>query len=317
MKLLRQRFLGTLHLAFGPLLIQAIRGFFQHRAHKMAAILAFYSILSAAPLFVVLLALADWIWGERLFTPQSLQALDGYLGTESIELLQDAVISSQTPNRAGVAASASTIVLFFSSTLLFSQLRESLATIWNLDQRAGAIRSFLRKRFLALATILLIQPLILVSTAAKSMLAVFRGWIAAALPTPALLWAIVDWLVFWSWFGLLVAMVFRLLSRPRTIAWRDIFPGAAVASFLFLVGNELLALYLSRAAVASIYGAAGALVTMSLWVYYSSMTLLFGAEYTEACTNWKSAARDDATPLPRREIPSPSQGSAVTSDTSP
>lgn len=267
---------------------QAIESSLQDDIINKAAALAFYAILSAAPLLVVLLAIADSLWGREAALAYLMGQLSEYIGPNTTQLLQDAVANSRVDGEIQVATIVSGVFLLFSSTLLFAQLRESLAIIWKIPEPKGAVRIYFKQRGLALLVIVFSGGLLLLTSVASPTLGVIRETLTSPLPTIALL--PVDWLSNWLWFNLLIIVHFRALAGRR-VAWRLVVIMSIVASSLLLLGNKLIALYLSTAAATSAYGTAGSLATLALWVYYCSIAVFFAAEYARV---WVLPSAEDA-----------------------
>jgi membrane protein len=274
------RLLAFLKEAFIVRTALALRRFVSHDALSMSAAVAFYAILSIGPLLVLVLAIADTLWGREAAFQVVLSDLQKHLGESTAATIESAVRNSRIPGEIGIATGIAAGLLLFGSTLLFAQIRESLAVIWKLETPGGFLREYLKQRLLALLAIFAVGILLLVSFVSSSAFTLMRDWFAHFLH-PTVRFAL-DWSISWVWFTLLIAALFQVLTLSSSRIWRRSWLGAATSAFLFLTGKELIALYLSKATVASVYGTAGSLATLALWVYYSTMALFFGAEYAQA-----------------------------------
>jgi len=255
---------------------RAFRAFSAHDTLELAAALAFYTALSLAPLIIVLL----WLLGQLRAGSEAhlLAQVEQLIGVQGREVTQ-AVIDSTTrkPGVASVAGIVSLGTFAFGASGVFSQLQHSLNTIWNVEAKPGlGVRAWLRKRLLSFSMLGLAAFLLLVSLVASAAVAAIAQWApeGVLLQTATL---VVSTLVYAALFG----AVFKLLPDVR-MAWRDVVLGALLTAVLFTVGKTFIGLYVAHYSVGSSYGAAGSLVVVLVWVYFSSAIVLFGAELTEA-----------------------------------
>jgi membrane protein len=192
------------------------------------------------------------------------------------------VAAAQKPAEGTVAAVLGAIALLFGASGVFAQLQDSLNTIWEVQPKPGrGIRGMIRDRFLSFAMVLGIGFLLMVSLILSAVLAALGAWMSSVLPGPEILMQVAHFVISFGVIVLLFAAIFKLLPDVE-IGWTDVWIGAIATSFLFTLGKYALGLYLGRSAVASAYGAAGSLVIVLLWVYYSAQILFLGAEFTQA-----------------------------------
>lgn len=258
---------------------EAIEHFSHHRGANMAAALAFYAILSVGPLLFVILTIADTVWGREAATNLLIEQGRIYLGAEATDSLITATNESANSKKTGLSSVISICVLVFTSTLLFAQVKISLHRLWQKEKKRGPISSYLTERLHSLLFILVLGFVLLASTIAMSVLAILSNWVDQVAP-----WlnnqmaAIAVWFV---WLSLLVSLVFKFFSGKK-LSWRSLFIGAAATSAILVASKELLAWYLAKTAnMASAYGAAGALGTVAMWAYFSSMALFLGASLSQ------------------------------------
>ena len=263
------------------LLKQTFREWNEDHVPRHAAALAFYTALSLAPLLVISLRVAATFFGNdtvRHEIEQQVEALVGEQGRIAItEILKHA-----NEKGAGIWATImSTATLLFGASGVFGQLQDSLNTIWKVPQRQQrGILGFLRERFLSILMVMGTAFLLLVSLFVSAALS-FLGAYAMHLPEALYRFAelmnvIISLMVFMGLF----ALMFKFL--PETfVAWRDVWPGAAMTAILFSLGKYAIGLYLGQSAIASSYGVAGSLVVLLLWVYYSALIIFWGAEFTQ------------------------------------
>jgi membrane protein len=260
----------------------AVNGWSEHGALRLGAGLAYYTVFSIAPLFVIVLAIAG-IWFDADTARQELfSQLDGLVGPEGGKAIQ-AMVSSANKSSAGFWATViATITLIMGATGVFVQLQDALNIIWQVRPKPGSgWRHFVTTRLLSFAMIVAIGFLLLVSLVVSAGLAAAGKFMNNLIPAHEAVWQIVNFLVSFGMITLLFATIFKYLPDVK-IAWRDVWLGALFASLLFNVGKFALGFYLGRSSVASAYGAAGSLVVILLWVYYSSQTIFLAAEFTRA-----------------------------------
>ena len=253
------------------------------KAPQLGAALAFYTVLSLAPLVLILLALIGVIFRNDpagAWTKLTEQ-MSYFLDKSAIQVVQDIARTASTPGKSTLATIIGIALALFGASGVFGQLQDALNTIWGVKAKPGlSIWGFLRARFLSFAMIAGACFLLLVSLAIEALLKGFSNYIQATLPGGLTIavsfYLIFDFAVVVALFG----MIFKILPDVRT-RWRDVWVGAIMTAVFFVIGKWALGLYLGSGTAASAYGAASSLVTLLLWAYYSSQILLFGAEFTQ------------------------------------
>ena len=252
-------------------------------AFQHAGALAFYTLFSLAPLLIILIAITGAVFGEEAARGEISSQIGALIGSQAAEAVEGAVRRSRVgeagllPTVLGVAA------LLFGSTTVFAQMQASLNQFWGVVARPSrsGIVVFLMTRLVSLGLVLIIGFLLLtsfvISTSIAALLQFAEGWV----PVSPLIVTVVDATVSLLIATLLFAMIFKVLPDVR-LRWRDMWWGAFITALLFVGGQSLIAVYLTQTAPASTYGAAGSLVIVLLWVYYSSLILFFGAALTRA-----------------------------------
>ena len=279
---------GLMQLA--RLLKQTWLGWYRSNAFEIGASLAFYAIFSVAPVLVLAFTVASLVLGPETAQGRLTREIESAVGHTVAAAVQ---ATAQHTYRSGssIPATVLNIVFFgFGATGFFSQLQHALNAVWEVKPKPGrGLRGILRDRFGSFLAVLGTSTLLLAAllvTAALSAL----GRILP--PSPALegipLWRAVTFVVSWVFLTLASALVYRVLPDVK-IAWRDVWIGAGVTGLLFLLGNHLIGWYLAVAGVTSFYGAAGSIVIVLLWVYYSSQAVLFGAEFTRVYAEHRGA----------------------------
>lgn len=251
-----------------------------HRCSAQSAALAFYTIFSLAPVLVIAITLAGLAFGEEAVRGQIVQEFEGLMGRDAALLVQDVLQSSARPATGRTTAVIGVVTLMLGATAIFGQLQDALNTVWAVAPKPGAaISTLLRKRLHSFTLVVGIGFLLLVSLVLSAGLTGFSRYLERVLELPVDFLQIANFLVSFALITLLFAMTYRILPDAK-IDWRDVWLGSLLTSLLFVVGKTLIGFYLGRTGVASAYGAAGSLVVILLWVYYSSLIFFFGAEFT-------------------------------------
>ncbi len=251
-------------------------------ASQLAAALAYYTAFSLAPLLVIVIAIAGFFLGEEAAKGELLGQIQGLVGRDGAEVLQTAIENSGRSQNANIWASIiSGFLLLLGASGVFAQLQAALNRIWNVEAKPGlGLWGFLRKRFLSLAMILVIGFLLLTSLVLSAVLAALGGYLNQLFPEADILLGFLNFIVSFGVITLLFAMIYKFLPDVK-IGWNDVWFGAAITAFLFTIGKFLIGLYLGNSSIGSTYGAAGSLVVILAWVYYSVQILFFGAEFTQ------------------------------------
>jgi membrane protein len=257
----------------------------ERNAFMHAGSLAFYTLFSLAPVVIIAVAVAGILFGEEAARGEIVAQLEDFVGREGARAVEDAVSRSRIEVAGIIPTLAGLTALIVGATTVFAQMQISLNSIWGVvatPQRSG-ILVFLKNRILSLAIVLTIGFVLLVSlllsVALRAVIRYAEYWI----PLNGVVLTGADLLLSLVVITLLFAVIFKILPDVQ-IAWQDVWTGAAITAAMFIVGRHFIALYLSYTAPASTYGAAGSLVLVLLWVYYSSLILLFGAAFTKAKT---------------------------------
>ena len=301
------------------LLKQSVSSWIDDYAPSMGAALAYYTMFSLAPLLLIVISVAGLVFGREAAQGEVFTQLRDLMGDEGAGAVQGLLKSASEPATGTLAIILGGLALFIGATTVFGELQTSLDRIWRAPslKKGSGMWTLVRERLLSFGMILTIGFLLLVSLVTSAALAAlgkwwnpnFRGWEATLHVANFVLGFLVITVLF--------ALIYKILPRVR-IAWRDVWIGAAVTSVLFAIGKFAIGLYLGKSGIASGFGAAGSIVLLLVWVYYSAQIFLLGAEFT-----WVYAYRfgsrrnelhpDVAPPLPARaDAASPSKGSDVT-----
>lgn len=251
------------------------------KASRLAASLAYYTATTLGPLLIGTLAIVGFFASREDAQAQLVAQVRTYVGAQGAEVVETIVNNADQPDLARIAGIASLVMLLWSASNIFAQLQDSLDTIWGVKLRSDLpLMRKVQHRLLPIVTVLGIGILLLVALAASTALSAAGNLVTGLLPGGALIWQIVNFFISLAIITALFAVVFKVLPDVD-IAWQDVWPGAALTAILFVVGQYALSWYLGSQSGSSVYGAAGSLIVLLLWLYYSSQIFLFGAEYTQ------------------------------------
>lgn len=286
----------------GQILKESLHGFMKDDCMRMSAALAYYSAFSLAPLLLIAVSVGGAFFGEAAVRG----ALDGELrqtmGPSSAALLQDMVANARKPADNLLMSLSGIGLLLLGAAGLFGQLQAALNTIWEVGPPpARGIRGFIRDHLLSFSMVVVTGFMLLVSMILTAVLQALSERLGEVAGIPVTAWAVGSGVLSFGVTALIFAAIFKIL--PNTpIQWRKVWVGALFTAALFVVGKSAIGWYLGRAATASSYGSAGAFVVILMWLYYSNMILLFGAEFTEVYGHRVTAGQDPASPLPRQTV---------------
>jgi membrane protein len=267
----------------GHLFKNTAKDWSEDKAPRLGAALSYYTVFSLAPLLIIIIAILGFFFGKEASQGLLVGQLNTMIGEKSAAAVQELIKNAHRNHGHGVVATVISIaMLLFGATGVFGQLQDALNTIWEVKPKPGrGIKGFLKDRFLSFSMVLGIAFLLLVSLVISSLLAAFGSYLSAMLPGFGMLVQIGNMVISFAVITVLFAMIFKLLPDVN-IDWKDVWIGAALTAVLFTVGKYLIGIYLGRGSTTSVFGAAGSLVVILLWVYYSAQILFFGAEFTQA-----------------------------------
>ena len=268
-----------MHRKAWAFILAIINNFIADRAMTRGAAIAYYTTFSLAPILLLVIAVAGLVFGEEAVRGAILGELGGLMGTEGAKALEDLVQSASDTGSGIAATTVSVILLVIAATTVLAELQDALNVIWNAPpQNISGWWSLIRARLLSLALIGAIAFLLLASLAVSAAVTAFGKYFAGAEGSALL--EVLNFVVSFLVLTGLFALVYKILP-DRRLAWRDVGVGAAVTAALFSIGKFLIGFYLGTTDLASSYGAAGALILVLVWVYYSAQIFLLGAEFTK------------------------------------
>jgi len=270
----------------------AVYSWLDDRAPTMGAAIAYYMVFSLAPMLVMVIAVAGLAFGQQAAEGALFGELGDLVGPESAVAVQ-AMLRSASGTRSGIFATAVGMgTLIIAATAVLGELRSALNLIWKAPPSGGlGLWHLIKSRLVSLSVILVIGFLLLVSLVISTALAALSDYLDWILPGLATMLHIVHLTLSFAFTTVLFAMMFKILP-DKAVEWREVWLGAAVAALLFTVGKHLISLYIGSSNIASTYGAAGALIIILVWVYYSVQILLLGAEFAKAYTDQRQAVRE-------------------------
>jgi len=269
-----------------PFFNQTFNEWLEDKAPQLGAALAYYTVFSLAPLILLLLAIVGVLFRNDPSGAWTriTEQMGYFLDQRALDVVQQIAQKAAQPNRSAVATIIGIALALFGASGVFGQLQDALNTVWGVKAKPGlGLRGFLRARFLSFAMVGGICFLLLVSLVIEGLLKGFSHYMQTHLPGGISL-AISIYLIFDAFIVVLVfAMIFKFLPDVK-LRWSNVWVGSVLTAILFAIGKWALGLYLGSGAAGSAYGAASSLITLLLWIYYSSQILLFGAEFTQVYT---------------------------------
>ena len=247
----------------------------------MGAALAYYTLFSLAPILIVAIAVAGLAFGRDAVRGEVVGQIQGLVGREGAQAVQAMLEGASRPSSSIPATIIGIITFFLGATGAFLELQADLDAIWRVKPKEGVsfVRALVQQRVISFGLVLGFAFLLLTSLVVSAALAALHTYMGRAFPGVAVLWEALNVIVSLAVITLLFAMIYKVLPDVK-LAWRDVWVGALVTAGLFTLGKALIGLYLGTSAMASTYGAAGSVLVVLIWVYYSAQIILLGAEFT-------------------------------------
>jgi membrane protein len=262
------------------LLRDSVEAFIADDALSRGASISFYTVTSIGPVLFIVVAIAGLAFGEDAARGAIAGQLTGLMGSASADLVQT-VVQSASGKSSGILASAvGAATLLITASGVFGEMQSALNAIWKVQPQGTTVSRLVRARATSLGLVAALGFLLLVSLVISAILSGFSSYINAVLPSGALILQVLDFIISFTLISVLFAAIYKVLPDVA-LSWHDVLVGAVITALLFTVGKFLIGLYLGHSAVASSYGAAGALIIVLLWIYYSVQIFLLGAEFTK------------------------------------
>lgn len=280
------------------ILKQTVSEWGQDKASQLAAALAYYTVFSLAPLLIIVITIVGLVVGKSSAQDQIMSQIKGLVGDSGASLLQTMIENANKPSSGIIATVLGVITLALGAAGVFGQLKGTLNQIWGVEVKGeGGLKGILanlKSQFLSFTMVLGVGFLLLVSLVLSAALSAASQFISGAVPLTAGIGELLNFVISFIVITVMFAAIYKVLPDVK-IDWRDVWIGAAVTALLFTIGKFAIGLYLGRSSPASAYGAAGSLVVLLLWIYYSAQILFFGAEFTQVY-----AVRRAGKPLPAK-----------------
>jgi membrane protein len=260
---------------------RSVSAWFEHNASSLGAALAFYTLFSVAPILIIAVAIAGYVFGPDTAQVQVLSQLQALLGDAGAAAVRELLSSAHYSDKKGFAAAVGVITLVVGATSVFAELQNALERIWQTPPPPTELGwwRFIRSRVLSVGMVLCIGFLLLVSLVVSAALAAFGGWLGTSVPQLEIVLPVLDLIFSFGMTVLLFALIYKYVPR-ESVPWGDVWVGATVTALLFTIGKSLIGIYLGKSSFSSAYGAAGSFIVLLLWIYYSAQIFLLGAEFT-------------------------------------
>jgi membrane protein len=282
------------------MLKDTVLAFIDDEALSRGAAIAFYTVTSIAPVLLIVIAIAGLAFGQEAAQNAIIAQLSGLMGPKTAEVLQTAIASAATKSSGVIATIVGVVTLLITASGVFGEMQTALNAIWKTKPKGGTVSRLIRARAASLGLVAAMGFLLLVSLVVSTGLTAFGNYLDAVLPFGKVILAAISFVVSLALISFLFAAIYKILP-DRDLEWRDVVTGAIVTSVLFTIGKALISWYIGSSAVASSFGAAGALIVLLLWVYYSAQIFLLGAEFTKIYANRHGSKRSDPVSVQTRQ----------------
>jgi membrane protein len=271
------------------LLVETTLSFIEDEALGRGAAIAFYAITSLAPVLLIAIAVAGLVFGNDAAQGALSGQFSALMGKEATDVLQSVIASASAKSSSIVATVSGIAMLIATASGVFGEMQAALNKIWKTRSRESTLSRLVRARITSLGLVAALGFLLMVSLVVSAGLTAFASYLDR-LPVGALLLYALNFVISWLLFAVLFGAIYKVLP-DRSLQWKDVIVGALITSLLFNIGKTLISWYIGSSAVASSYGAAGGLIVLLLWVYYSAQIFLFGAEFTKIYANTHGSKR--------------------------
>ncbi|WP_205513558.1 YihY/virulence factor BrkB family protein [Longitalea arenae] len=287
-------------------LVESFKNFMEDKILKFSAALAYTTVFSFGPLLVVIIFLCSIFLGEEAIQGEIYRQMQQFVGKDAALQLQTMIKNASLSGKGTVAAVIGVITLLFSATAVFAEIQDSINTIWGFKAKPSkGVWPIIRNRFLSFSVIVSLGFLLLVSLAVTSVIEGLSNRLKASFPdVTVVIFYILNLVISFVVITALFALIFKVLPDAKT-KWKDVLPGAIASGILFMIGKFAISFYIGKSNVGSTYGAAGSLVVLLLWVYYSAIILYLGAEFAKSWSAQKGSSlqpNDYAVALKKVEI---------------
>lgn len=280
-------FTKTTFNAVGKILKDTFTGFMDDKALKLSAALSYYTLFSLGPLLLLMISVAGIFFGDEAVRGHLFGEINGLLGNQAAAQVQDTIKNLELSGKSNTAVIIGAVTLLIGATTVFGEIQDSINIIWRVKAKPkrGWVK-LLKDRLLSSSLIVALGFLLIVSLIVNGTLKALNEWLIARFPdVTIILFSAIDFIVSFVVISLLFGTIFKVLPDVK-IAWKDVRTGAFFTACLFMFGRYLIGLYLQTTGTASTYGAAGSVIIILVWVYYTAAIMYLGAEFTRAYANY-------------------------------
>ena len=274
------------------MLKETVLAFIDDGALSRGAAIAFYTVTSIAPVLLIVIAIAGLAFGRNAAQNAITAQLSGLMGQQTAEVLQTAVANAASKSSGILATIIGLITLIVTASGVFGEMQTSLNAIWKANPKGTTVSRLIRARAASLGLVAALGFLLMVSLVVSTGLTAFGNYLDSILPFGKVILTVLNFVVSIILISFLFAAIYKVLP-DRNLEWGDVMVGAIVTAVLFTVGKSIISWYIGSSAVASSFGAAGALLVLLLWVYYSAQIFLLGAEFTKIYANRHGSKQGD------------------------
>jgi membrane protein len=275
--------------AIWKMLVDAVFSFVDDEALGRGAAISFYAIMSLAPVLLIVIAIAGIVFGQDAAQNAIKDQFSALMGTQTADLLQSVIASASGKSSSIIATVIGIATLVVTASGVFGEMQAALNTIWKTKSQTTTMSRLIRARVASLGLVAALGFLLMISLVISAGLTAFGNYLDA-LPIGRSILLVLNFVVSLMLFGILFGAIYKVLP-DRTLQWNDVIAGALITSFLFNIGKTLIGWYIGSSVIASSYGAAGGLIVLLLWVYYSAQIFLFGSELTKVYANTHGSKR--------------------------
>lgn len=263
---------------------QTVNEFDEDEGFRLASAMAFYGVLSLAPLLLVLVKLGGWVWGRATARQEAIQQLHDMVGPQAADLAEGILEAASSSPVSWVPGWLSFIILMVSASLIVVQFQKSLNVLWDVEQQSNSIWAMILNRLFGLVVVVIASFLLAMTVLLSAAMNFLLAHLASAITGPDWLWRVASAVVSTIVLAPIFAGLYKYIPNVR-ISWSDVRFGAILTSALFVIGKELITFYLGQNSTIELYGPAGSLFFVLIWLYYSAVIVFFGAEITQVRAN--------------------------------
>jgi len=290
----------------GKVIMQSFKNFGEDKIPKYSASLAYTTVFSLGPLLIVIIFLCSIFFGQEATQGKIYSQMQQFVGQDAALQLQTIIQNASISNKGSFAAVIGIVTLILGATAVFAEIQDSINTIWGFKAKPKkGLWKIIRNRFLSFSVVVSLGFLLLVSLAISTILEGLSDQLKARFPNvTVVIFYILNLIISFVVITTLFAVIFKVLPDAQT-KWKDIFPGALASGILFMIGKFAISFYIGKSHVGTTYGAAGSLVVLLLWVYYSAIILYLGAEFAKTWASYKGSSiqpNDYAVALKKVEV---------------